>query len=566
MRVTLFFIACLFYGVVSFGQSLKALNDSILKYKLSYPVKAIDFGYKALKIESKEITYDVLNTYYLIGECFYYLEIYEQSFDFLSKSLELYSQMDPKYRKAPKIVKPPWILALIASGFLKNKNYEKARKYYNESIYNFSLFGDDNPDKIFGTNVALSNLALVEIELKNFQEAERLLNLVIEQRLTMGNKLHLIVSYWYFMDLYLEMENESLAKEYYQKIILETSKITSKSNNINSIEALQVLSKANKTYGDYFKAKKRYDDAIIYFELAKNFLVDNHYQIPKLEIEIANCNIELNREEIALAGIKKVFDNFEISELDKLKAFKLMESVYKSKGQMLEIVQIKDSIIKLHEELISLTSLNKFVSIENLMVLSEKQNEIRLTETKNNRIIFLSATIVLTLLILISFLRINYNLQKEKSERLKLKKENINNELKLKKRELISKVNFISYRNDYIKKILNQFDENHMDINQKLNGIKFEIKNIANSEKVYEEFDRMFVQVYPKFFHKINSIAKLSQTDLRLASFIKMNHSIDKISRISGISKRTVESQRYRLAKKLKLQKGQDLNSFINQL
>jgi hypothetical protein len=53
MRVTLFFIACLFYGVVSFGQSLKALNDSMLKYKLSNPVKAIDFGYKALKIEIK---------------------------------------------------------------------------------------------------------------------------------------------------------------------------------------------------------------------------------------------------------------------------------------------------------------------------------------------------------------------------------------------------------------------------------------------------------------------------------------------------------------------------------
>ena len=42
-----------------------------------------------------------------------------------------------------------------------------------------------------------------------------------------------------------------------------------------------------------------------------------------------------------------------------------------------------------------------------------------------------------------------------------------------------------------------------------------------------------------------------------------MNHSNNEIARISGISIRTVESQRYRLSKKLKLSNGEDLNSYI---
>jgi DNA-binding CsgD family transcriptional regulator len=42
-----------------------------------------------------------------------------------------------------------------------------------------------------------------------------------------------------------------------------------------------------------------------------------------------------------------------------------------------------------------------------------------------------------------------------------------------------------------------------------------------------------------------------------------MNHSNNEISRISGISLRTAESQRYRLSKKLQLNKGQDLNQYI---
>jgi DNA-binding CsgD family transcriptional regulator len=42
-----------------------------------------------------------------------------------------------------------------------------------------------------------------------------------------------------------------------------------------------------------------------------------------------------------------------------------------------------------------------------------------------------------------------------------------------------------------------------------------------------------------------------------------MNKSNNEIAQISGISLRTVQSQRYRLAKKLGLVKNQDLNSFI---
>ena len=89
---------------------------------------------------------------------------------------------------------------------------------------------------------------------------------------------------------------------------------------------------------------------------------------------------------------------------------------------------------------------------------------------------------------------------------------------------------------------------------------------IISSEKSYQDFDNMFIEVYPEFYKSINQVAKLSKTDLRLASYIKMNHSNDEIAKISGVSIRTIESQRYRLSKKLNLHKGQDLNSFIHSI
>ena len=160
-------------------------------------------------------------------------------------------------------------------------------------------------------------------------------------------------------------------------------------------------------------------------------------------------------------------------------------------------------------------------------------------------------------------IRINFNYQKEKGSRLELEKEKIRSELDQKNRELVSKANFIIQRNDYLKNIQKKIanTENHEGYSSEM--LSKELNRVISSEKSYEEFDNMFVNVYPDFHHKLNQISKLSQTDLRLASYIKMNHNNNEIAQISGISLRTVESQRYRLSKKLKLDKNQDLNSFL---
>tara|TARA_Y100001934_G_C12289999_1_gene744321 strand:- start:750 stop:1556 length:807 start_codon:yes stop_codon:yes gene_type:complete len=249
----------------------------------------------------------------------------------------------------------------------------------------------------------------------------------------------------------------------------------------------------------------------------------------------------------------------EITQSQKLNNFKLLEKIYENEGSNSDLLKVKDSIIFYNEAPLKNQEEFEFNTLENLILVSEKQDDLNKSRLRTNRIILVSIlSSSILILVLISF-KFNFDLQKEKNARLNLEKDKIKEELKLKKRELFSKINFISQRNEYLNKIREQIGSE--DTNQ--NKIKAEIKNITNSEKAYEEFDKMFSQVYPKFYKRLNSAAKLSQTDIRLASYIKMNHTNNEISRISGISLRTVESQRYRLSKKLKLTNGQDLNSFI---
>ena len=82
--------------------------------------------------------------------------------------------------------------------------------------------------------------------------------------------------------------------------------------------------------------------------------------------------------------------------------------------------------------------------------------------------------------------------------------------------------------------------------------------------KVFKNFESQFTEVYPDFFKSlVLRYGKLSQNDLRLCAYIKMNQTTNQIAQITGVSIRTVETQRYRLGKKLKLAESEDLNSTI---
>ena len=206
-----------------------------------------------------------------------------------------------------------------------------------------------------------------------------------------------------------------------------------------------------------------------------------------------------------------------------------------------------------------LKSLN---NLETKIQLSSSAKEINENKIRYNTYLYILIICTVILFFSLMTIRVNYNFQKEKGTRLELEKKAVENELEKKNRELISKTNFIIQRNDYLKSLKKKIEKSN-EITADILRLKKELTMVISSEKSYRDFDNLFVEVYPEFYNSLTQITKLSKTDLRLASYIKMNHNNDEIAQISGISIRSVESQRYRLSKKLKLDEGQDLNSFI---
>ncbi|WP_394774790.1 helix-turn-helix transcriptional regulator [Flavobacterium sp.] len=90
------------------------------------------------------------------------------------------------------------------------------------------------------------------------------------------------------------------------------------------------------------------------------------------------------------------------------------------------------------------------------------------------------------------------------------------------------------------------------------------IKNVANDTKLWDDFKIYFEQSNPNF---LLALAKkhpsLSSKDLKYCCYIKMNMSNNDITNLLGINQESVRTHKYRLKKKLTLEKEQDIISYL---
>ncbi|MFK8104749.1 MAG: hypothetical protein AB8G15_19680 [Saprospiraceae bacterium] len=94
--------------------------------------------------------------------------------------------------------------------------------------------------------------------------------------------------------------------------------------------------------------------------------------------------------------------------------------------------------------------------------------------------------------------------------------------------------------------------------------IEKEIDTTLRVQEDWEQFEYHFNKVHGDFLSRIRrEFQDLSQNDQKLCAFLRLNLNTKEISNIMSISLRGVEIARYRLRKKLKLSKGQNLAKFV---
>ncbi|MBI6116030.1 helix-turn-helix and ligand-binding sensor domain-containing protein [Salegentibacter maritimus] len=157
--------------------------------------------------------------------------------------------------------------------------------------------------------------------------------------------------------------------------------------------------------------------------------------------------------------------------------------------------------------------------------------------------------------------------EKEHQERInKLEKERLVNEINLKRKELANTTMVAAKKNEMLMEIQNELSKDKTNFSNqfKMKHILNKINRAIKNKDEWKVFETNFNELHEDFFKDIlKTYPKLTSKDLKLCSYLKMNLTSKEIAPLMGISVRGVEVHRYRLRKKMGLNKNENLTNFL---
>jgi len=547
-----------------YGQSMEQYLDSVIFYKQIYPSKALDFGLDAISKSQNEepsLLYLKINT--RVGQILSEQLIDGQALKFYNKSLKIFSALPSAEREEKNVQLPPWVLINIGNIYFQNNDFEAAEKNYLKALENFLLF-ENLEMKNYGLATTYDNLAKVFLKDKNFDKSKDYFEKALEIRNTSQKIEDILYSKLSFLSLYIEENNFQEVERAFKEIQLFYNRQT-KIDFVNKVippDLIRNYGYALIRYGRYNMAIKKYDTALVYFQDALEKLSDFVLELPTIYTYIAEVYYLKNDLSAAETIVNSNLRQISKDKFNRLKQknLKLLESIYVKSENQDALIRVKDLLISYYINKEKDVLNKEFSKLESYLLLSSKQQEINEARITYNTYLFLMILLLVVLIFSFISLRLNLVLQKSNTKKAQTEKKLIEMELKNKKLALINKTKFISQQNQNLSYIL----ESTRDNNTPKHNIEAKIESLLVNFKTNERFEKQFEDVYPGFFNKlVKSSKRLTQGDLRLCAFLRLNQTTKEIAQMTGVSIRTIESQKYRLKKKLNMSDKDSLITFI---
>jgi hypothetical protein len=161
--------------------------------------------------------------------------------------------------------------------------------------------------------------------------------------------------------------------------------------------------------------------------------------------------------------------------------------------------------------------------------------------------------------------------QQAEQEIIKLQNENLQTEISYKNMQLADSTMAIIKKNELLIEIKVELDRQREKIGTGYPQRYFERlmsminKNISNDND-WKVFEELFDQAHENFFKRLKSAyPDLTQSDMKLCAFLRLNLSSKEIAPLLNISFRGVETRRFRLRRRMALSSEENLVEFIMQ-
>lgn len=452
-----------------------------------------------------------------------------------------------------------------------------------------------------------------------FLKADKIYNSANMQLLLAGNMSDIGVLYYYIKQPAKAMQYYKRALSIYQKqtnlkgqamVFGHIGQLYEKRQNYDSAfyyqnAALKISEKTTDRSGTakiYENLGSIYED-LGRFELAKTNFKKSLDLYQKAGNELGTIEVINNLGDI-LRKAGKYQESVAITKTaaklaDKMGNIYQLASCYRDLGKAYELMNQMDSAYnysklgyKYTVDLYSEDGAKQVAFLEVLYDMNKKSDEINnlKNDRKINGIITFSATIVVLLLVILSFVIFSRQRLKLKDQQmlakqneieldltslalknLQLEEESLKQQLEIKTRELSTHTLNLIKHNQFLENLRNNLQsmikDDKRDQKKQMAQILTEINQSFNHERTWKEFTLAFEQVHHKFLENLKKFSnELTSADMRLIALLKMNLDSTDISTLLGISTDSLRVSRYRLRRKLNLAQGDNLSAFIQAL
>ncbi|MCF8337751.1 MAG: tetratricopeptide repeat protein [Bacteroidales bacterium] len=521
---------------------------SIVNLHLGNYVKCISINRKTLKIyRQMKDTLAIANSLRGLANVYQKLNYNDSAVTYNLRALNLLKNRDDKESTRSK----SGILMNLGISLLESGDTTRGLRYYKKAENLYRERGDQqNLARLYHNygNIFQSRNK-PDTALKYFRKAVRLKKEHHLER-KLGSSLYSIAK------LYTEKNQTNKAKAYYLQAINMSSAVGDVKNHIFSLSYLIRL----------HLDQNALDSASFYIQKLKEKKSDLRSN-PHKEVyyrTLAKYHEKTGSHKKALETYKK-YKTFHdtIRNTEMIQTTQELEKKYQATRKEKENIRLKNEVIQQEHEkarqraylVISLIGIVSLMIVVFLLVkllrtrsrAVERQKKLRETEKEK------------------AHLEIKEYEQRVSSEKeiRRLREEKYQKDLEIKNRELAASAMQISNKNKLLEEIQQISQSTQGDeINKKVSRL---LSTNYSNEEEWEQLMMHFEKVHPGFFDKLrNKFSDLTDYDLRLAAYLKINLNSKEIAQVLNITPSAVKKSRQRLRKKMDLPGEIDFAEYFN--
>jgi tetratricopeptide (TPR) repeat protein len=484
--------------------------DSIFLHKRSLYIKGINEGNSTLQ---GKMLLDM-------GEISFHLGHYSKTLQYYLDAVKIFQKVKRDDLLADSYNKLGTLYYYTFNSFKARSSYNKAMRLYEEL----------NNKK--GIAFTLGKIGHLYEKNKQYDSAFVYQKKALTIYLTVKDKKGIARIYENMGSIYEDLVDYSSAANYFR---LSLSNYQQGGEELQVIEVINNLGDIYRKTGNYDLALKQSREAL---KRAKE--KDELHQISSAYRDISKTYNLLGQNDSA-------FYNAEIARTYLMKVYSLETSRQMAFLQALNDDEAKNDKIK-------------------ALQFERKVNIIVIVAT-----VLISILLLVAGLLLVSRQRTQKKLMEADLKNKEMEEGQLKQEIELKSKELSTHVLHIIQKNHLLENLKVQLvdiiNDEKRDQKKQLKHIINQIDQNFNNDNYWNEFSNVFKQLHHSFFENLNQqFPKLTSTDLKLVSLLKMNMDSNDMAAMLAIFQDSLKIARYRLRKKLNLGQGENLGSFIQSI